>query len=116
MLNNSAWDLFELGDYSSALAYFEQARAAWISLNRPERTLVAEWSVARCLRSLGRLDEALEMQLMLARTYEAAGTPKPNVWEEIVEILTALGRPPEAQSYSEKLRDLTATNNSSLKD
>jgi len=44
---------------------------------------IAKWSVARCLRSLGRHDEALAILEALEREGRAAGKPDPYVDEEI---------------------------------
>jgi tetratricopeptide (TPR) repeat protein len=99
MLNNSAWDLHELGRFSEALALFEEARAEWIARGRPEQTQIAHRGVARCLRSLGRYDEALAIQRALEADHTAAGSADGYVFEEIAENLAALGRVDEARGY-----------------
>ena len=54
--------------------------------------------MARCLRALGRVDEALAIQERLARETEAAGDQEDGYGaEEIGECLLALGRPDEAR-------------------
>jgi tetratricopeptide (TPR) repeat protein len=90
MLNNAAWDLHALGRYAEALTYFEEAEAEWLARGKPKQIQIAKWSVARCLRSLGRHREALAIQQALAAEHKAAGTTDPYVDEEIAANLAAL--------------------------
>ena len=83
MLNNSAWDLHAMKRYDQALARFREAEAAWTERGKPRQVHIAKWSVARCLRSLGRHDEALAILEALEREGRAAGKPDPYVDEEI---------------------------------
>lgn len=99
LLNNAAWDLHQLGRYEEALSTFEDARAEWAARDRPKQLHVAEWSVARCLRSLGRCEEALARQRALEAAQRAAGTADGYVYEEIAENLAALGRSDEARGW-----------------
>jgi tetratricopeptide (TPR) repeat protein len=93
MLNNSAWDLFDLARYAEALPVFEEALKEWTARERPQQIRFAKWSVARCLRALGRYREALEMQRGLEREYAAAGEPNRDVLEEIAANEAALAKP-----------------------
>jgi tetratricopeptide (TPR) repeat protein len=99
MLNNSAWDLHEMGHFHDALALFEEARTEWIVRGAPEQVQVANWAVARCLRSLGRYDEALTIQRTLEAEHMATGSADGYVFEEIAENLAALGKSDEAKPY-----------------
>ncbi|HYS14332.1 MAG TPA: tetratricopeptide repeat protein [Burkholderiaceae bacterium] len=99
MLNNSAWDLHDMGRYAQALPLFQQALAEWTARARPTQVRFARWSVARCLRSLGRFQEALPMQLALEREDTAQNTVDGYVLEEIAELYEALGRQAEARPY-----------------
>jgi len=99
MLNNSAWDLHEMGRFRDALALFEEAQAEWIARCKPEQIQVATWAVARCLRSLERYDEALTIQRALEADHMAAGSADGYVFEEIAENLAALGKLDEAKPY-----------------
>ena len=99
MLNNSAWDLHALGRYDEALALFEEAQAEWTARGKPAQIQIARWSVARCLRSLERCEEALVIQEDLAAEHAAQGTADGYVWEEMAENLAALGRMEEARLY-----------------
>jgi len=97
MLNNSAWDLHDMGRPAEALPLFEQALAEWTARGGAQQMRVAEWSVARCLRSLGRHEEALARQQALLAEHRRAGSSDGYVNEEIAENLLALGRADEAR-------------------
>ncbi len=90
MLNNVAWDLHGLGRLEEALTAFEEAETQWLARGKPRRVQIAQWSVARCLRSMGRHREALAIQRTLAAEHEAAGTTDHYVDEEIATNLAAL--------------------------
>lgn len=64
--NNLGWTLHDAGRLTGALMHFEAAAQAAEAYGTAEQRHVAKWSVGRCLRSLGRNDEALEMQRALA--------------------------------------------------
>jgi tetratricopeptide (TPR) repeat protein len=102
MLNNSAWDLHEMGRFDEALPLFEEAQAEWVARGKPEQILMARWSVARCLRSLRRYDEALTIQHTLEAEHVAIGSVDGYVFEELAENLAALGRMDEARPYFER--------------
>jgi tetratricopeptide (TPR) repeat protein len=85
--NNLGWSRHDAGDHAAALAEFQAALAAYRAGGTDEQVRVARWTVARCLRSLGRLDEALAIQTELA-----SGPSDGYVDEEIGELLLALGR------------------------
>ena len=105
MLNNSAWDLFDMGRFDEALAWFEQAREEWIERGQPRQIHIARWAVGRCLRALERPAEALEIQQALEAEDEAAGAADGFVYEEVAENLAALGRSDEARPYFAKAAD-----------
>jgi tetratricopeptide (TPR) repeat protein len=65
MLNNGAWDLFDMGDFAAALPLFEQALAEWTARGRPRQIRAAQSAFAQCLEALGRHAEALAMQRQL---------------------------------------------------
>ena len=105
MLNNSAWDLQDMGRFEEALPWFEEAQTEWEARGKPEQIRVAKWAVARCLRSLKRYDEALAIQHALESEHLAAGTADGYVFEEIAENLAALGKLDEARPYFKKAAD-----------
>ena len=110
MLNNSAWDLSDMGRFGEALPLFEEALEEWTARGKSAQIQIAKWSVGRCLRSLERYDEALTTQLELKVEHEAMDTVDGYVFEEIAENLAALGkneaaRPYFSHAYDELKRD-----------
>ena len=64
--NNLGWTMHDSGRAEAALREFEQAVQVADAYGTAGQRHVARWSVARCLRTLGRTDEALEVQRALA--------------------------------------------------
>lgn len=102
LLNNHAWNLHDERRYEEALPVFREAETAWHATGRQPQGRIATWSVARCLRSLGRFNEALAMQRALERAYAEAGAPDGYVFEEIAELLLAMDRRAESRPYFER--------------
>ncbi len=64
--NNLGWELFDLGRLEEAKAAFDAQIEARISFGQGDRLLPARWALARCLRQMGRSEEALAIQQELA--------------------------------------------------
>jgi len=105
LLNNLGWTYHDAKDYDKALALFERALAARKEMGDERNTREARWCVARCLRSLGRLDEALAQQQALEKECAAAKEPDGYVFEELGEILYAQGKPEDAKPWFGKAYD-----------
>jgi tetratricopeptide (TPR) repeat protein len=105
LLNNSAWDLHDMGRFSEALPLFEEAQAEWVARNKHNQINAAKWATARCLRSLGRYHDALTIQRALETENAAAGTIDGYVLEEIAENLASLDKPEDAKLYFKKAVD-----------
>jgi tetratricopeptide (TPR) repeat protein len=60
--NNLGWTLHEAERFDEALVEFEDALWAANSVGSDTQRFTARWAIGRCLRSLGRVDEALSMQ------------------------------------------------------
>lgn len=99
MLNNSAWDLFEMERFNDALPLFEEALVEWVGRGKVKQIMVAKWSVARCLRALGRNEEALAILRDLESEHIELGSVDGYVFEEIAENLAVLGKMDEAKPY-----------------
>ncbi len=106
LLNNHGWDLHDMGRFEDASSVFEQAHGAWRERGRPGQIHVARWSVAHCLRSLGRHAEALAILRELEAEGEAGHAPDPFVFDELAENLTALGDTAAAGVAQERAADL----------
>lgn len=102
LLNNIGWTYFDADDYEKALAIFKEA-VAWRQVSQPanaEAIRIASWSVARTLRALGRLDEALAIQQALLQEIETTGATSDGfAYEELGECLLALGQAEAARPY-----------------
>ena len=93
------WARHEAGDYDEALSLFQVALEERRREGTANQVRIARWCVARCLRSLGRLEQALAEQQALAAELEAEGDVDGYVDEELGECLLALGRSDEARPY-----------------
>lgn len=99
LYNNIGWTYHDQGQFDKALDMFQQALAFRQQQGQPGPIQIAQWCIARTLRSLGRVDEALAMQQTLLKAHAEAGTNDGYVLEELAECLAALGRNEEARPY-----------------
>jgi tetratricopeptide (TPR) repeat protein len=107
LYNNTGWSYHNLGNYAAALEIFEKAEAWQRSKGRVYETRIAQWCVARTLRSLGLVEEALSKQMALKHAWEADGVERDGfVFEEIGECLLLLGRAEEARRYFAKAYEI----------
>lgn len=83
LLNNLGMVHADAGDWSAALAAFEEALAARERVGDIGRIRVARWMVGWALRNLGRTDEARVLQTALKAELVAAGEEDPYVDEEL---------------------------------
>lgn len=106
LYNNLGWTYHDRKDYGTALDLFQKALAVRKEAGDRGPILVAEWCVARALRSLNRTEEALAMQRALLEQHRAAGTKDGFVQEEIAECLLALDRTEEARPHFSAAHEL----------
>jgi tetratricopeptide (TPR) repeat protein len=92
LYNNIGWTYFDMGNHPKALEIFHLALKCRQERQQVNETQIAKWCVARTLRSLGRVAEALAMQEALYAEHQAAGTHDKYVDEELTECRQALGR------------------------
>jgi tetratricopeptide (TPR) repeat protein len=83
LLHNIGMAHADTGDFTAALASFEQALAARERQGDPDGVHVARWMVAWALRNVGRTAEALDVQRSLKAELDAAGREDPHVDEEL---------------------------------
>jgi tetratricopeptide (TPR) repeat protein len=102
LLHNIGWAYHERGDYQRALEAWQKALAAREAAGDVARTPLARWTIARGLRSLGRLDEAEAIQRALAADHAAANTEDGYVYEELAEIALARGDAAAAKPWAAK--------------
>jgi tetratricopeptide (TPR) repeat protein len=99
LYNNIGWTYHDSGRYDEALAMFEKAHSWHRDQGNARRTRIAAWCVARTLRSLDRIDEALAIQQRLEKEWDEAGEADGYVYEEIGECLLAKGETQAARPY-----------------
>ena len=100
LYNNIGWTYHDQNNYQAALAMFEKALAAAEARgprSSATQVRIAKWTIARCLRSLGRHDEALRQQIALRDAPNQGGSNDGHVFEEIAENLVVLKRDAEAR-------------------
>lgn len=102
--NNLGMALHDQGRFAEALGEFELALGVRERGQDAAATRVARWMVAWTLRSLGRLDEALALQLRLEREGDAAAQPDPYVYQELETLYRARNEPERAAHYARKHR------------
>jgi tetratricopeptide (TPR) repeat protein len=89
--NNLAWYLHDTDRPDEALPHFEQALATAEECGTEDQRFIGRWAVGRCLRSLGRRDEARSIQEGLA----AERPDDPFVAAELAELRAAAEGPRE---------------------
>lgn len=99
LYNNLGWTYHDQGDYETALGYFQKAYHQRQANQQPAETRIAAWCVARCLRSLGQVEEALAMQHALREEVEQTGDSDGYIYEELGELLTLRGDSAGAAPY-----------------
>jgi tetratricopeptide (TPR) repeat protein len=93
LYNNIGWTYHDLGQYEQALDVFQKA-AAWREAQGQEKQIrIAHWCVARALRSLNRIPEALVSLRELEPVADGY------TYEELGECLLLLGDKEAAQPY-----------------
>jgi tetratricopeptide (TPR) repeat protein len=99
LYNNIGWTFHNQKDYDKALDLFKKALAFRLEQGNENTVRIAKWCVARCLRSLGKVEEALRMQRELLKEHQSAGSKDGFVNEEIGECLVILGKADEARPH-----------------
>ncbi|MBI1258894.1 MAG: tetratricopeptide repeat protein [Chloroflexi bacterium] len=99
LYNNIGWSYHDNGDYDKALEIFAKALALREEEGNSETIRIARWAVARTLRSLNRLDEALALQRQNAAQIQREGGSDGYIEEEIGEILLAQGQSQAAKAH-----------------
>ena len=102
LYNNLGWTCHDLGRYDEALELFRQSFRWRQEQNQQRETRIAAFAIARCLRSLGRTEEALDLQRENLQAANEAGEVGGSIEEEIGECLLTLGRATEARQHFQR--------------
>ncbi|MFD2261851.1 tol-pal system YbgF family protein [Lacibacterium aquatile] len=102
LLNNIGWSNFDVGRYERALTIFAEDAAYRDEINRPREARIARYGIARTLRALGRIDEALTLDLQLVKDAADMGDEPSFVFEELAELYDAKGDKTQSAAYAAK--------------
>ncbi len=109
LYNNMGWTKFDQGQYDEALVLFQKGVEFRRERGQTRREQIARWAVGRTLRALGRLPEALAIQMRLMDGTQSMGeAPDGRVVEEIAEILH-LQKDPNATRFFDQAYRLLST-------
>ena len=100
LYNNTAWNYHDNKEYEKALEVFRKNVDFHTERQSKQQLIIANWSVARALRSLERTDEAVEMQLSLLKEIEEKGLEQDGyIYEELAELYLIIEKKEEAKKY-----------------
>jgi len=102
--NNVGYAKHLLGQYDEALAQFRLSLAARERDGNVRGARIAHWMIAWTLRTQGKFQEAIDIQLRLEREWEQAGEPDPYVFEELEHLYRAVNDTARAEIYAGKLK------------
>ena len=102
LYHNIGWTHFDAGDAPKALDFWQRALALRETMGDAGRIRVAQWTVARGYRAVGRLDDAERIQKALVVEFDAIGEPDGYVYEELAEIALARGDAAAARPWAAK--------------
>lgn len=91
LYNNLGWAYFDKGEYDKALSVFLRALKWREEKQSVPELFLAKWCVARTLRALGRLDDAIKIQLALLEQMIDTSHPDGYVYEELGELYLLKG-------------------------
>lgn len=99
LYNNLGWTYHDDGDYERAMELFQKGVDFRREHGSPKTLHIAKWSVARCHRSLGHVEQALKMQQALLADLEKNNDSDGYVYEELGECYLLLKQPDKARPY-----------------
>jgi len=99
LYHNTGWTYHDMGRFEEALELWNKELTLCPDDEGNRITRIARWTIGRGLRSLGRVEEALEIQRALETWYVEHGGSTGYTEEEIAECLLALGREDDARPY-----------------
>ncbi len=100
LYNNIGWIYHSRNEFEKALEYFRKNLKWRRDRNDEKGAINARWSMGKALRSMNKLEEALEIQKELAQEIEQKQMkPDGQVFEEIAECLLGLNKNEVARIY-----------------
>jgi tetratricopeptide (TPR) repeat protein len=95
------WKLYDLRQYEKSLEALQKALRNLKAMGTPREAFVAQWSIGKILRALGRVEEAISIHRALLVELGIGGTHDGRLYEELAECLHTLKHTTEAQLYFE---------------
>ncbi len=109
LYNNLAWSYFDKGEFDKALSIFLRALKWREDRGQAYETFLAKWCVARTLRAMNRIDEAIKIQLALFEELVETDRKDGYVYEELAELYLLLNDPVHKMyfqfAYNELVQD-----------
>ncbi len=102
LYNNLGWTYHDQGEFDKALDLFQKGLAIRRKDGDEGATYLARWAVARCLRSLGRYQKALDIQTQLEAEGARRGEPDGYVFEELGELYLVKGDADAARAWFQR--------------
>jgi len=107
LYNNIGWAYHDKEDYPTALEHFEKALSCREAEKDIKKIPIAKWCIARCLRSLGKLNEALYIQESIkAEQEDKQIEPDGYVHEELGELYLLFNKKEESKLHFGKAYQL----------
>jgi tetratricopeptide (TPR) repeat protein len=107
LYNNTGWTYHDLKEYDKALRLFQKSLKYRQEKKDEQGTRIAKWTIARTYRSLGRVEEALQLQREIEKEIEEKGIEQDGyVFEELGECLLLLEKGDDARKYFKLAYDL----------
>jgi tetratricopeptide (TPR) repeat protein len=107
LYNNTAWTCHDMGNYDKAMELFEKNVVFHTKRKSKDELSIAKWCVARTLRSMGKIEEALKQQEELLKFNEEQGVEGDGyIYEELGECLLLLGRAEESKPNFKKAYEI----------
>jgi tetratricopeptide (TPR) repeat protein len=95
------WKFYDLRQFEKSLEALQKALRNLKAMGTPREAFVAQWSIGKILRALGRIEEALSIHRALLAELGIGGVRDGRLYEELAECLHALKHSTEAQLYFE---------------
>lgn len=99
LYNNIGWDYHDKKEYEKALDMFQKALNFREEQGKEREIDIAKWCVARCFRSLGRIDESLAIQSELYDKIQHGAPTDGYVYEELGELYLIKNDSTKAQRF-----------------
>ncbi len=111
LYNNLGWSYFDLGEYEKALSIFLRSLQWRESQKSAPEIIISKWCVARTLRALNKIDDAIKVQLALFEETTTTGNPDGYVHEELGELFLLKNDQLKYPFHFEKAYELLSTDN-----